>query len=405
VVYPVRISDVTQSATFEVRVLVLSPDPKSTGGIQRVSRTLMRALVERFGTDRVGSVALFDAGDIDSLPCRELWAGSHADGVAHVRFVEQMRFLLKAVGAAWRWRRRLVIICCYPQLAPVAWACGIVARAPFAVWGHGIEVWGPVDPWTRFGLRRANLLFAPSFFTAGKMAELAGIAEGAVRVIPHCLSPEILVSPPRAVDRPPGMTVLTVSRLSPLEGYKGVDVLLKAWPDVLFSLRPARLLVVGAGPDRLRLEQLARELGVHQSVQFLGRVSDRELGRLYEDVDVFALPARFNLTPKPEGEGFGLVYVEAGAHGLPVVAGFGGGAAEVVVDGETGLLVEPRDPTDVAKAVVRLLADPSLARSMGEAGRVRASTMSSYSAFSAAAVDLVLELGETGRRRTASGYC
>ena len=395
----------TRSGTFEVRVLVLSPDPKSIGGIQRVSRTLMRALVERFGADRVGSVALFDAGDIDSLPCRELWAGSHADGVAHVRFVEQMRFLLKAVSAAWRWRRRLVIICCYPQLAPVAWACGIVARAPFAVWGHGIEVWGPVDPWTRFGLGRANLLFAPIFFTAGRMAELAGVAQGAVRVIPHCVSPEILLSLPRAVDRPSGMAVLTVSRLSPLEDYKGVDVLLKAWPDVLLSVRLAKLLVVGDGPDRLRLEELARELGVQESVQFLGRVSDRELGRLYEDVDLFALPARFNLAPKPEGEGFGLVYVEAGAHGLPVVAGFGGGAAEVVVDGETGALVDPMDPTDVARAVVTLLTDPSLARSMGEAGRVRASTMYSYSTFSAATVDLVLELGETRRRRTTSGYC
>ncbi len=100
----------------------------------------------------------------------------------------------------------------------------------------------------------------------------------------------------------------------PEHRYKGVDLLLRAWPKVRAEV-DAELLVVGDGPDLSYLRGVAREEGVEDSVRFTGRVSDEELAAAYGSATVFALPARFRLSPTPEGEGFGLVYAEAGATG------------------------------------------------------------------------------------------
>src|SRR5207249_10983994 len=117
---------------------------------------------------------------------------------------------------------------------------------------------------------------------------------------------------------------------------------------VLWRVRDAELVIVGDGPDRQRLERTASLLRLDGRVRFAGRVSDEELASLYAGATVFALPGRARLGPHPEGEGFGLVFIEAGAAGLPVVAGRAGGTTEAVVDGETGLLVDPEDPDDIA---------------------------------------------------------
>jgi phosphatidylinositol alpha-1,6-mannosyltransferase len=132
----------------------------------------------------------------------------------------------------------------------------------------------------------------------------------------------------------------------------------------------------GSGRDRRRLELLARGSGA--PVRFLGRVSDDDLPRLYGCADVFAMVCRnrwFGL----EQEGFGIVFLEAAAAGVPQVAGASGGSDEAVVDGETGLVVrDPRDPAEVAAALRSLFDDTDRARRMGEAARRRAVAEFSY---------------------------
>jgi phosphatidylinositol alpha-1,6-mannosyltransferase len=110
---------------------------------------------------------------------------------------------------------------------------------------------------------------------------------------------------------------------------------------------------------------------------------------------VFALPSRLSVGPRAEGEGFGLVFVEAAAAGLPVVAGRGGAVDEVVEDGETGLLVDPRDANEVAAAVGRLLADPRMAARLGQAGRRRVVTEFTFERFRERMARLVGDLAET----------
>jgi phosphatidylinositol alpha-1,6-mannosyltransferase len=131
-------------------------------------------------------------------------------------------------------------------------------------------------------------------------------------------------------------------------------------------------------------------------VRFAGRVTDEELAAAYASSSVFAMPGRHRLEPRPEGEGFGLVYIEAGAAGLPVIAGHGGGSEEAVEEGGSGLLLDARDHRAVADALVRLLTDPVLARRLGERGRELAEGRFSYETFRANVADLVDEMGPRG---------
>ncbi|MFD1937949.1 MULTISPECIES: glycosyltransferase family 4 protein [Nonomuraea] len=154
-----------------------------------------------------------------------------------------------------------------------------------------------------------------------------------------------------------------VSRLVP---RKGQDQLIRAWPLVLRAVPSAVLLIVGGGPDRRRLIRMAAPLG--QSVRFTGIVPSSLLPSYYAVGDVFAMPCRTRLGGI-DVEGLGIVFLEASATGLPVVAGASGGAPDAVRHGETGLVVDGRSVDEVAGALIDLLADPERARKMGERGR------------------------------------
>ena len=159
--------------------------------------------------------------------------------------------------------------------------------------------------------------------------------------------------------------VVCVSRLVP---RKGQDALLHAWPHVLRRVPGARLLLVGGGPYRGALETLANELGVRESVHITGSVPWPELPAHYDAGDVFAMPCRTRRHGL-DVEGLGMVYLEASATGLPVVAGDSGGAPDAVLDGETGFVLPGRSVRDVAVRLVELLTDPDRARAMGDKGR------------------------------------
>ncbi|WP_345555151.1 glycosyltransferase family 4 protein [Streptomonospora halophila] len=159
--------------------------------------------------------------------------------------------------------------------------------------------------------------------------------------------------------------VVCVSRLV---ARKGQDTLLRAWPRVLADVPDAALLLVGGGPYRGRLEALARDQGVADSVRFTGDVPAGELPAHYDAGDVFAMPCRTR-NGGLDVEGLGMVYLEASAAGLPVVAGRSGGAPDAVREGETGLVVDGAWPGPTARALIRLLRSPAEAAAMGERGR------------------------------------
>ncbi|WP_225831155.1 glycosyltransferase family 4 protein [Streptomyces sp. NK08204] len=163
-------------------------------------------------------------------------------------------------------------------------------------------------------------------------------------------------------DRP---VVVCVSRLVP---RKGQDTLIRAMPRILAAEPDTVLLVVGGGPYERDLRRLARETGVAGSVRFTGAVPWAELPAHYGAGDVFAMPCRTRRGGL-DVEGLGIVYLEASATGLPVVAGDSGGAPDAVLDGETGWVVRGDRVEDTADRVVVLLRDQELRRRMGERGR------------------------------------
>jgi phosphatidylinositol alpha-1,6-mannosyltransferase len=159
--------------------------------------------------------------------------------------------------------------------------------------------------------------------------------------------------------------VVCVSRLVP---RKGQDTLIRAMPRVLAAEPDAVLLIVGGGPYEKDLRRLAQDTGVAASVRFTGAVPWAELPAHYGAGDVFAMPCRTRRGGL-DVEGLGIVYLEASATGLPVVAGDSGGAPDAVLDGETGWVVRGRDAAQTADRITTLLADPELRRRMGERGR------------------------------------
>ena len=163
-------------------------------------------------------------------------------------------------------------------------------------------------------------------------------------------------------DRP---VVVVVSRLMP---RKGQDTLIRALPQVRHQVPGAALLIVGGGPYRSRLERLVATAGLADDVVITGSVPWADLPAHYAAGDVFAMPCRTR-NRGLDVEGLGIVYLEASASGLPVIAGNSGGAPDAVKPGETGVVVDGDDVADVATQVSRVLADHTLALQMGTSGR------------------------------------
>ncbi|NIL88177.1 GDP-mannose-dependent alpha-(1-6)-phosphatidylinositol monomannoside mannosyltransferase [Rhodococcus fascians] len=163
-------------------------------------------------------------------------------------------------------------------------------------------------------------------------------------------------------DRP---TVLCLSRLVP---RKGQDFLIRALPEIRRAVNGAVLVIVGGGPYENTLRELVRSTGMEQHVVFTGTVPSAELAAHHTIADVFAMPSRTRGAGL-DVEGLGIVYLEASACGVPVVAGMSGGAPEAVQHNKTGLVVDGTSVSSIADAIVTILSDRTLATQMGNAGR------------------------------------
>ncbi|TDD80600.1 glycosyltransferase family 1 protein [Actinomadura darangshiensis] len=234
-----------------------------------------------------------------------------------------------------------------------AWASLPVARSVLGRIGDAVDVLTYLGEYTRSRMARA---LSPT----ARMARLApGVDEKLFR---RGAGGEEIRARHALTDRP---VAVCVSRLVP---RKGQDALIHAWPHVLRKTPDAALLLVGGGPYRNDLERLAASLDVDRSVVFTGGVPWEELPAHFDAGDVFAMPCRTRRHGL-DVEGLGIVYLEASATGLPVVAGDSGGAPDAVLDGETGLVVPGRSVQRIAESLAHLLGDPACARAMGEKGR------------------------------------
>lgn len=344
------------------RVLVLASAAWGLeGGLERFNRRLLRCLSDLASARRIGSVTAlvhFEGPAQASLypPAVAFVPGRSSVPRTLIRFVQLVlagRPAIILYGAV-----------SFSALLPLAALLSPRTRRILLV--HGVEVWVAPSRFRRWAVARfAGEIVAVSRFTVRRMCANYGITEDRFRILPNAVDLDGAGADPD-VAAPIGLRgqhrLFTISRLDPRDSYKNVDKVIQALPRIRETHPDTHYYIGGDGPLRPDLEKLARQAGIENHVHFLGRVDDATKDALFSASDLFVLPST--------GEGFGIVFLEAWRHALPVVCSDQDAASEVVRDGVDGFCVPP-EPERIAAAIRTLLDDPEKRRAMGAAGLER----------------------------------
>lgn len=281
------------------------------------------------------------------------------------------------IGRAIVGKRPDLVLFLHINLARAAFIARLLGKRRYGIVAYGVEMWSPLDRLRRHALLNAPLVLSISDYTATQIELQQRLPRARVQVIPLALEPRwleatnVAPSPEPAVRGGHAPRLLSVSRLDPNARGKGIDDVIRALPAVLAVIPDAKYHVVGDGADRGYLEQVAKETGVAASTLFRGSLSHLELIAEYRQADAFVLPS--------QREGFGLVFLEAMAYGKPVIARRAAAAVEVIVDGQTGVLID--DERGLAPAIISMLTNRDAAVAMGRAGQQRTHEVYSFENF------------------------
>lgn len=332
-----------------MRILFATPDLLGHGGVQYFSRMALQALVEGLRPNLAPTVV----SRMDSTQALTEATGFGGFGARGSR-AKACLTLIRALNTT-RWD---AVILMHAHLAPLLLYS--IRRPPTLIVLHGIEAWRPLPRMTRWGLHKADRLLVNSSHTWQRALACNPWMTSIPYGVCHLGVP--------AVDQDPGAEepspeqapyALTIGRMAEQERYKGFEELIAIWPKLNLERPSLKLVLIGDGGDRARLEAKAR--ACEANAVFLGPVSDAVRDRYLRHCNCFCMPSR--------GEGFGLVYLEAMRLGKPVLAGSNDAGAEVIVDGKTGRTVDPTDPKQLLAGLLDITG-PS-ARAYGEAGRHR----------------------------------
>jgi phosphatidylinositol alpha-1,6-mannosyltransferase len=314
------------------------------GGIARYNQDLLQALAASVAVDQVLVLARNGHHAGDGLhPCIELLPVTGKRWMYTLRALRQARVLGKD-----DW-----IFCGHLYMLPLAVLLSRFSGARIWLQLHGIEAWQR-HAWShRFSLQHVAFVTAVSRYTRRRFLAWAEVEPERVRVLPNTVSE--VFSPPANDHRKqhlPGacLTLLSVSRLTASERYKGQDRVLAALAELRQEQRNFVYLIAGEGDDTPRLQGLVQALGLDEHVRFIGYVPDEALPDLYRSADIFAMPS--------DGEGFGIVFLQALASGCTVIAGNRDGSTDPLLDGRAGILVDPEDTAALVAALHSAMEHP-----------------------------------------------
>lgn len=299
------------------------------GGIAQYNRDLMSALASLPSVESIRVlVRLPERGDEEEQPLK-----MRQERGGRNRLFYSARALMLAIRC-----KPDVIFCGHLYMTPLAWAVAALLRKPLWVQLHGLEAWQKPSPAIRYAVERADLITVVSRYTRGRFLTWANVNPDAVRVLPNTF--EVLPGEERnkeGLKARYGLAgrkvILTVSRIDRGDRYKGHEKVLTLLPRLLQSHPGLMYVIVGDGEDRGRLESVAAHLSVSASVRFTGKISREDLRDYYRLADLFVMPST--------KEGFGIVFLEAAAFGLPVIGGNADGSTDALADGLIGDAVDP----------------------------------------------------------------
>lgn len=325
----------------------------SEGGIQSYIREILKAYVSITATanspPQADVLLLRDSPDCDnpyeSENFRFYYLKTHIPWLGRLKFAATLlTFLLQ--------KRPHRVFCGHIKLAPLIQNLCQPLGIPYTILTYGKEVWKPLAPKYRRAMQQADRIWTISRYTRDRTCQFNNLNPAKFQIVPCSVDGEIFAIAPKSQDLltqynlHEAKVLLTVARLRSSDFYKGVDVTIKALPQIAKIFPNVKYLVVGRGDDRPRLAQIAADLGVAEKVVFAGFVPTENLVAYYQLADAFVMPSQ---------EGFGIVYLEALACGVPVLAGDADGSAEPLQDGKLGWRVPHRDAEAVALACIEML--------------------------------------------------
>lgn len=274
----------------------------------------------------------------------------------------------------------------------VVWTTALISHlwhylipVPYFVSVHGTEIRDDKKSWRRrlkyylkgwriVALRKAKGIFPVSNYSA-HLVMSKGVERERIEVISNGVDTQRFRPTTNCRSGDKQKKLITVARL---DLHKGHDRVLEALAILKTQGMTPRYIIVGQGDEEIRLSRMVRDLGLEKQVVFTGFIPENQLPAMYTSCDIYVMasreiPGRLDLI-----EGFGISFLEAGASGLPVVAGNSGGVSDAVQNGKTGLLVNPDDPEDIASAIKLLLIDDNLAKRLGDEGRLWTETQMSW---------------------------
>ncbi|PSR18045.1 glycosyl transferase group 1 [filamentous cyanobacterium CCP3] len=319
------------------------------GGIQSYVKDIFKAYLEQPTPAPADVFLLRDGAEVDNpYACSLLrfhYLASTPAAWGRVRLVAAL------LGHLLRQRPQRVV-CGHVLLLPLVAPLCRWLNLPYTVVTYGKEVWEPLPPWPQKALRQADQIWAISRYSRDRACTAHDLDPAKVHLVPCAVDGDIFCpgpADPALVDAYglAGCPVLmTVARLWSGDIYKGVDVTIRALPAIAVAIPTVKYLVIGRGDDQPRLAALAEALGVSDRVVFAGFVPTEALVAHYRLASAYVMPSQ---------EGFGIVYLEALACGLPVLSGDRDGSADPLQDGRLGWRVPHRDSEAVAAACIEIL--------------------------------------------------
>lgn len=333
-----------------MRILVLMSDAfGGVGGIAKFNRDLLTALCAYPDCTEVVAIPRLMPTSSGPLPMKLTYVTRGLNGK------------LKYIAAVFKTVRRNpefnLVICGHINLLPIAYLFRFWIQAPIFLVIHGIDAWEPTrSRLTNYLARKLDAFISVSELTGQRFLRWAKLSGNKGFLLSNTIDLDRFTPGPKnpaLLERYglAGKTVLlTGGRLAAHERYKGFDEVMELLPALAKEIPNIAYLIVGDGTDRQRLEGKTQALGVAHLVRFAGFISESEKADHYRLADVFVMPGR--------GEGFGIVYLEAMACGVPVVASKVDGSREAVRDGALGILVDPNDPEEIKMGIFEALKRP-----------------------------------------------